>query len=131
MWRDSRLGGMYGMHFVVLNLPSGFQPIRHYGLLASRNKKQNLQKARQSLKQQQTDESQQNAADTPNNDKARKLTEYDPAICPHCGAKAMVRKEIIARKNVFPVSTHSVHACGGKTPTKKHPVSGYPSTISR
>ena len=77
--------------FALHILPAGFIRIRHYGFLASRFKKDNLAKARASLKVSPP------LVNVPLGWQiiSKQRLGFDPQICSYCGAKAMVRIEIL------------------------------------
>ena len=77
--------------FALHILPSGFMRIRHFGFLASRFKKDNLAKARASLN---IGEPILNTSDTWQQISIDRLG-FDPQICAFCGARAMVRIDIL------------------------------------
>ena len=100
-YKDYRKAGKVGQmilsikefirRFALHILPSGFMRIRHYGFLASRYKKDNLAKARASLKVNPP------IAKIPIDWQQISIQRlgFDPQVCTYCGAKAMVRINIL------------------------------------
>jgi hypothetical protein len=78
--------------FLLHVLPPGFKRIRHYGMLASVHKHQQLARCRQAL-----DVPEPVAAVVETVDAfLRRVTGRELACCPHCGQQAMRLTEVIA-----------------------------------
>lgn len=78
--------------FLLHVLPSGFHRIRHYGLIANAERKDNLAKARELLLHEAP------GADAPHDALAAPLGHGAPSfVCPHCGA-AMIIIETLGRR---------------------------------
>ena len=71
--------------FLLHVLPSGFHRIRHYGLIANTQRKENLIKAKTLLQVPETASAEGNEVDK------TKDTEWnEPYICPDCGAPMII-----------------------------------------
>ncbi len=79
---DTISGNEFIRRFLLHTLPSGFVRIRHFGFLASRNKKADLEKCRELLKAKQPEPT----TDVPQTVEERllKLTGVDVLACPCC-----------------------------------------------
>ncbi len=96
-WKDYRNKGRYRhktmtltsgefiRRFLIHVLPSGFHRIRHYGLIANAQRRENLVRARELLAAETindpTDETAHDAPDTP---------AYSAYVCPDCGAPMII-----------------------------------------
>jgi hypothetical protein len=106
-WKDYRAKGKtrhktmtltadeFMRRFLLHVLPSGFQRIRHYGLLANGRRHDNLARARELLQVKPVN-AEPLGTDADASDKAAQLT----FVCPDCGA-AMIIIEILARKQLI------------------------------
>jgi Putative transposase/Transposase zinc-binding domain len=87
--------------FLCHVLPSGFQRIRHYGLLSSRTKKEDLSRCRELL-----------AAPKPEPAAKKTTAEWlwllwaiDVGRCPRCGQRAIERTRLLPQRGPLPAST--------------------------
>jgi hypothetical protein len=90
-------GDEFLRRFLLHTLPDGFQRIRHYGLFASRNKKENLVRCRVLL------HAATGLLPTPEQIGAHTAElAASAARCPVCGMGEMVRVEILAAERYYP-----------------------------
>jgi hypothetical protein len=95
-WKDYRLKGHtryktmtlppeeFMRRFLLHVLPCGFHRIRHYGLIANAERRDNLARARELLHEAPDADARPNSADVP-------LGPVQPTfVCPHCGASMIV-----------------------------------------
>ena len=75
--------------FLLHALPSGFQRIRYFGLLANCHRKHRLEQGRQLLGTEMTELLPDAAS------KTLALLAYTPRRCPHCGVGTLVRTRIL------------------------------------
>jgi len=110
-WKDYRDEGrqkvtsLEGIEFVrrflMHILPSGFQRIRSYGLLANRYRSENLERCRQLLgleaTQEPSDDSEEEGEEPEESleEEIERLTGLDPLCCPVCGQGRLVLVETI------------------------------------
>ncbi len=104
-WKDYRLKGAkrykpmtltadeFIRRFLLHVLPSGFHRLRHYGLIANANRKDNLNRARKLLQVNKTEYPAQEEA----TDKQQSEEPAATYVCPDCGA-SMIIIEIFARQ---------------------------------
>jgi Putative transposase/Transposase zinc-binding domain len=78
--------------FLLHVLPPGFKRIRHYGILASVHKHQQLALCRQALEVPEPDAAVIETVDA----FLRRVTGHGLACCPHCGQPAMRLMEVVA-----------------------------------
>jgi hypothetical protein len=78
--------------FVQHVLPKGFMKIRHYGLLASRQRESRLHQARRLLLPKLALSASASSAIEP----------VEPVRCPHCGSVRLARGELLPRGQVSP-----------------------------
>ncbi len=105
-WRDYRDGNKTKLmtldafefirRFLLHILPKGFFKIRYYGILASRNHQTKLQRCKQILDVDSSQDQDTNHSQSWE-DLLFELTGIDPRICPKCKKGRMIRKEILAR----------------------------------
>ena len=105
-WRDYRDGNRTKLmaldvfefirRFLLHILPKRFVKIRYYGILASRNRKTKLERCKEIL---DVDTSQEQYASRSQSweELLFELTGIDPRICPECKKGHMIRKELISR----------------------------------
>ena len=72
--------------FLIHILPSGFHRLRHYGLIANANRKDNLARARKLLKVNETELSAQEET----TDKHQSEEQAATYVCPDCGAPMII-----------------------------------------
>jgi len=104
-WKDYRLKGAkrykpmtltadeFIRRFLLHVLPSGFHRLRHYGLIANANRKDNLNRARKLLQVNKTEYPAQEEA----TDKQQSKEQAATYVCPDCGAP-MIIIETFARQ---------------------------------
>jgi predicted RNA-binding Zn-ribbon protein involved in translation (DUF1610 family) len=97
-WKDYRLKGAkryqamrltadeFIRRFLLHVLPSGFHRLRHYGLIANANRKNNLLRARKLLQVNNSDVSAQEET----TDKQQREEQSATYVCPDCGASMIV-----------------------------------------
>ena len=99
-WKDYRLKGAkryktmsltadeFIRRFLLHVLPSGFHRLRHYGLIANANRKDNLLRARKLLQVNETEcTAQEETADKDQIEKNKQDATY---VCPDCGAPMII-----------------------------------------
>lgn len=82
-------------------LPPGFKRIRHYGILASAHKHEQLARCRQALQMPQPDPAVIETVDA----FLRSVSGRELACCPHCGQTAMRLVEVLAPRRRRPCPT--------------------------
>lgn len=87
--------------FLLHVLPPGFKRIRHYGILASAHKREQLARCRQALQMPAPDPAVIETVDA----FLRRVAGHELARCPHCGQTAMRWMEAIAPRRTRPCPT--------------------------